>query len=131
MRILTIIFASLFLIFRYCTMEPNQYEFVTIKNNIDIAILATINTQEPLDSLYRTLNGVVVSPHDTDALLLTYKRNTFLKKYNKFAINILPLYIAESYPTDSINKYPDKYGLKSYQYTKSELEALNWTITYP
>ena len=131
MKILTIIFASLFLIFRYCTMEPEQYEFVSIKNNVDIAILATINTQEPLDSLCISLCGVVVSPYDMDALTLNYKRNTFLKKYNKFAINIVPLYVSESYPIDSINKYPDKYGLKSYQYTKSELEALNWTITYP
>ena len=83
MKILTIIFASLFLIFRYCTMEPEQYEFVSIKNNVDIAILATINTQEPLDSLCISLCGVVVSPYDMDALSLTYKRNTFLKKYNK------------------------------------------------
>ena len=112
-------------------MEPEQYEFVSIKNNVDIAILATINTQEPLDSLCISLCGVVVSPYDMDALSLTYKRNTFLKKYNKFAINIVPLYVSESYPIDSINKYPDKYGLKSYKYTKSELEALNWTITYP
>lgn len=95
MKILTIIFASLFLIFRYCTMEPEQYEFVSIKNNVDIAILATINTQEPLDSFCISLCGVVVSPYDMDALSLTYKRNTFFKKYNKFAINIVPLYVSE------------------------------------
>ena len=82
MKILTIIFASLFLIFRYCTMEPEQYEFVTIKNNSNIPLTCILENKEPLDSFKYVdlLEKIALGEYDIEKMFLTQTRKDVFKK---------------------------------------------------
>lgn len=116
---------------------PNE-EYVFVKNNSNKSILCIPNfNEESLDSIPNELlfgleYSVVVEPNNIKVMLSYENRKDIFLKSSKVAFFFLPiLKLQGGESIDSIRSQQDKYILKRCCYTKSELEALNWTITYP
>lgn len=119
------------------TCGPDE-EFVFVKNNSNNSILCIPNfSEESLDSIPRDLSAwldysLVVEPNNMGAMVLYEKRKNVFKNLSKVSFFFLPvLQLQGTESIDTIRNNQDKYILKRSCYTESELEALNWTITYP
>lgn len=125
------------IIFTATTCGPDE-EFVFVKNNSNKSIFCIPNfNEDSSDSLPKDIRSwldysLVVEPNNSKVMVLYEKRKKVFKNSSKvyfFFLPVLKLQGTES--IDTIRNNQDKYILKRSYYTKSELEALDWTITYP
>ena len=70
MKIITIILASLLLIFRYCTMEPEEYEFVTIKNNSNIPLFSPKNFDVLIVPVYINTKKTIIATNNISIYII-------------------------------------------------------------
>ena len=134
MKIITIILASLLLIFRYCTMEPEEYEFVTIKNNSNIPLVCILENEEPLEDFkfVDRESETALGEYDVGKMFLAQTRQDVFKKKDNVVFWFFPMDVfMKQEAGDSLINYPEEIVLKIVKCNKRELETLNWTITYP
>ena len=130
-----ILLMSIFMSSSKCSDDDEGHKYITFVNNSTNDIRVQERWQIQIELSDTILDSKVIPP-----LLIANKSSHEFKSLNsswEIDFNAIPFVqyfiidenVYTSTPWDSICKY--NKVMKRYQFTKEELERMNWTVTYP